>query len=114
MVVPFRGSGRRQQVSTEGGLAPRWRRDGRELFYFSPGGTLMAVPVGAGPDRGAAQPRALFALAGRQGNSWASGVTTSVFKYDVDARGERFLVGVAQAGPPPIVMAVGWQATRED
>ena len=114
VVAPFRRSGRRQQVSTAGGLAPRWRKDGRELFYFTPGGTLMAVPLAAGPDRDTAPPRALFTLAGRQGNSWASGVTTSVFKYDVDARGERFLVGVAQAGPPPIVVAVGWQANRKD
>ena len=33
------------QVSSQGGLQPRWRSDGRELFYLTPDGTLMSVPV---------------------------------------------------------------------
>ena len=34
--------------------------------------------------------------------------------YDVDARGERFLFSLAMEGPPPILIAVGWEpAARE-
>ena len=36
-------------VSRGGGSAPRWRGDGRELFYLAPGGKLMAVDVITGP-----------------------------------------------------------------
>ena len=33
------------QVSTAGGIYPRWRRDGRELYYLAPTGALMAAPI---------------------------------------------------------------------
>ena len=33
------------QISTAGGSRPRWRRDGRELYYVTADRTLMAVPV---------------------------------------------------------------------
>ena len=37
--------GERMLVSTGGGVQPRWRRDGRELFYVAPDARLMAVPI---------------------------------------------------------------------
>ena len=49
-VQPFPGPGGKWQVSTDGGIAPRWRRDSKELFYIAPNGKLMAVPIRA-PDR---------------------------------------------------------------
>jgi Tol biopolymer transport system component len=36
------------QISTAGGIQPVWRRDGKELFYLAPDGTLMAVPTTLG------------------------------------------------------------------
>jgi hypothetical protein len=39
------GKGLRVQVSAAGGTLPRWRTDGKELFYVTPAGDLMAVPV---------------------------------------------------------------------
>ena len=39
----------RWQVSTGGGTRPLWARNGRELFYLGPAGSLMAVPVQPGP-----------------------------------------------------------------
>jgi serine/threonine protein kinase/Tol biopolymer transport system component len=56
------------QISNDGGDRPRWRRDGRELFYMTPDGRLMAVPMvpGAGlPDGPAVQ---LFDT--QMGSSW--------------------------------------------
>jgi serine/threonine-protein kinase len=46
-VVPYPGPGGKWQVSTDGGTAPRWNRNGRELFFRS-GAKLMAVDVDAG------------------------------------------------------------------
>jgi hypothetical protein len=109
VIAPLLGPGRRQQVSTGGGLAPRWRRDGRELFYVSPSGRLMAVDLGPAPGGDAATPRQLFALPGGPG-LWESSELTAGIRYDVDARGERFLFSLAMQGPPPIVVAVGWEA----
>ena len=44
-VQPFPGPGGKRQISTAGGASPRWRPDGRELFYLSPDATLMAAPI---------------------------------------------------------------------
>ena len=41
----FPGGGGSWQISAGGGVEPRWRPDGKELFYVSPNGTLMAVPL---------------------------------------------------------------------
>jgi eukaryotic-like serine/threonine-protein kinase len=46
-VAPFPATGAKWQVSTTGGIYPRWRRDGKELFYRSPDNKLMAASVDA-------------------------------------------------------------------
>ncbi len=48
-VQTFPLSDRKWQVSTDGGYEPRWRSDGREIYYLSEDRKLMAVSVGAGP-----------------------------------------------------------------
>jgi Tol biopolymer transport system component/predicted Ser/Thr protein kinase len=95
---PVDGGGERIRVSSAGGEMPRWRRDGKELFYLSATGEIMAVPLRQvrGPEPGA--PSALFRLEG------------SVRDYDVDASGQRFLVNSAQEDPAPIAVLVNWPA----
>jgi len=44
-VEPFRRRGEKLRVSSNGGGQPRWRGDGKELFYLSTDGQLMAVNV---------------------------------------------------------------------
>jgi Tol biopolymer transport system component len=44
-VAPFPASGRKHQVSTAGGALPRWRPNGKELFYVAPDNRLMAAEV---------------------------------------------------------------------
>ncbi len=81
----FAGPGRKWVVSLDGGSAPRWRRDERELFYLR-GSQLMAVTVrldGDTPVFGAA--RALFDDAAF---SWSG---ADLFRYDVAADGQRFI-----------------------
>jgi serine/threonine protein kinase len=61
-VLPFPGPGGKWQVSTAGGADPRWRRDGRELYYVAPDGRLMAVSIQVGADGRALSPGSPVAL----------------------------------------------------
>jgi Tol biopolymer transport system component len=104
-------AGGKWMVSKGGGGHPRWRRDGRELFYVSPELQMMAVDVGPSPTFHADIPKALFRapIRGGQGDS---GVT----RYDVAANGQRFLINAVgiEANPEekasPITVVLNWQA----
>ena len=54
------GGGEKRRLSPEGGRRPRWRRDGKELYYIAPGGFLMALPVAVGSQLEAGAPVPLF------------------------------------------------------
>jgi len=75
------------QVSRGGGREPRWRGDGKEIFYLNPSGMLTAVPVQAGETFSTGAPTPLFQVLGRAPIS-----STDVFSYDVSKDGTRFLV----------------------
>jgi eukaryotic-like serine/threonine-protein kinase len=75
------------QVSRGGGTEPRWRADGKEIFYISPSGMLMAVPVNGEATIATGRPAPLFQIHGR-----ASISSTDTFTYDVAKDGKRFLV----------------------
>jgi serine/threonine protein kinase/Tol biopolymer transport system component len=84
-VQAFPKSGEKFPISIAGGVQPRWRSDGKELFYVSQDAKLMAVSVNtsAGFEHGA--PTTLFDVV----------VTSNVivgFDYIVDGNGERFLI----------------------
>jgi Tol biopolymer transport system component len=87
---PVAGGGK-WQISKDGGWFPRWRRDGRELFYYTPDERFMAVPVRSGTrlDVGAAVP--LFEAHVLNGAINAGG---SRIQYDVARDGQRFLLNV--------------------
>src|SRR5439155_9030358 len=46
----FPTPGRRWRVSADGGVQPRWRGDGKELFFLAPDNRLMAAPIRLSPD----------------------------------------------------------------
>ena len=95
-------------VSSNGGVQPRWRRDGKELFYIATDGTLMAVDVKTAPAFERGNPHALFDPQIRDG-----GTTQLVFRYDVAPDGQRFLVnteGQAETVAEPITVVLNWQA----
>jgi Tol biopolymer transport system component len=75
------------QVSRGGGTEPRWRGDGKELFYIGPTETLMAVPIATSGTFSSAEPTPLFQIRGRAPIS-----STDLFTYDVTKDGQRFLV----------------------
>jgi Tol biopolymer transport system component len=99
-VRPFTGasgaanSAGQWQVSTTGGISPRWRRDGKELYYIAPDGSLMAVPTEIqGTAFEAGRATALFPTRIVFGGMSPSGVLP---EYDVAPDG-RFLINTVQA-----------------
>ena len=94
----------KRPVSTNGGYEPRWRADGRELYYLSSDRKLMAVDVGPGPSFGT--PKLLFQTQIR------AGVTSLRTHYVPSRDGERFLVNTAlDIAPSPITVVVDWPAS---
>jgi len=63
-VKSFPDGARQWQLSTSGGIAPIWRGDGREIFYTTLDGTIMAVPVSTASGFRAGAPEPLFSMAG--------------------------------------------------
>jgi eukaryotic-like serine/threonine-protein kinase len=49
-IRPFPGPGGQWQVSTEGGIWARWRRDGKELYYIAPDARMMSVAITSNGD----------------------------------------------------------------
>jgi Tol biopolymer transport system component len=102
-VVPFGHGGGKWEVSTGGGVFPRWSRNGKELFYLSLDRELMSVEIS------------------EQAGSPAIGKVTPLFPvkpisggrpYDVNADGKKFIIDT-QAEPKtsePLTLVVNWPA----
>jgi hypothetical protein len=98
------------QVSTSGGSQPRWRRDGKEIFYIGLDGKLMAAPIQLDSERQSVDVgtvAALFptrivggALPGQRRH-----------QYEVSADGQRFLINTAvdESAPSPITLILNWK-----
>src|ERR1700690_1404733 len=100
-VTSFPNATGKWQVSRGGGTEPRWRGDGKELFYIAPSGMLTAVPVDAQSEFATGTPMPLFQIHGRAPIS-----STDVFTYDVAKDGQRFLVNryVKPEHVPPLTI----------
>jgi serine/threonine protein kinase/Tol biopolymer transport system component len=109
-VSPFPSVNGKWQVSSAGGQEPRWRQDGKELFYLSAEGKMMAAAVTAGTSFEAGSPVALFQTHPRQPVS-----ASDVFSYDVSGDGQRFLIlsKVDEANPAPLSVLLNWAAEME-
>jgi Tol biopolymer transport system component len=95
------------QISTAGGELPRWRRDGKELFYHY-GSTFFAVDVKTdGASFEAGIPRPLFDAAAVSG----IGGTVGTAPFVVTRDGQRFLVlaPVEKEGKEPVEVVVNWR-----
>lgn len=106
-VQSFPPSGARWQVSTNGGYQPKWRRDGRELFYVGPDKKLMVAQVKTEGNRfEVGAPQTLFEM--RIGNLPLTG---SPF-YDVTRDGRRFIASTAveETAPTPMTVLLNWNA----
>jgi Tol biopolymer transport system component len=101
-VVTFPAIDQKRQLSTAGGVQPRWRRDDRELYYLAPDGAMMAVEFS--PTVESAAPRPLF----------NTGLDADPFRdqYAVSPDGERFLIQLpAREGTEmPVTVVMNWTA----
>jgi dipeptidyl aminopeptidase/acylaminoacyl peptidase len=93
------------QVSTGGGEQPRWRSDGKELFYLSSDYKMMAVSATTGANFNAGTPVALFQTTPRQPVA-----STDIFVYDVSRDGQRFLINtpLRQGDTSPMTVVLNW------
>jgi eukaryotic-like serine/threonine-protein kinase len=113
-VQPFPSADNEIRISTAGGEQPRWRGDGKELFYQRPDQKIASVAItttaGPKPALKAGTPVTMF-------DAHSSIPNNFTFNYDVSADGKRFLVsadgGVASSSAPstpPLTVRVNWNA----
>ena len=109
-VRPFTADGKiggdRKRVSRNGGMQPKWRGDGKELFYIADDGQMMSVAVLAGgPEFEYGAAKALF-------KTRMQARARLFHEYDVTADGQRFLIGTligeSKAAPPKVIL--NWAA----
>jgi serine/threonine protein kinase len=100
-VRPFDGAAEAIQISTAGGITPRWRRDGTELYYLAPDGNMMAVVVQDGAGFHVGNPAHLFHV---------ELARDDFAQYDVSADGQRFLVNTGTAQVLAVTVDVNWTA----
>jgi Tol biopolymer transport system component len=90
------------RVSKDGGAFPKWRADGKELYFSGPNQTVMAVEVSANSTFQAGIPKSLFKLPAGSGNLTVTG------------DGRRFLAAlpVPQQATQvtPITVVLNWEA----
>ena len=100
VAISFPDASRKIQISNAGADSPRWRADGREIFFWAADGKVMAVEVQPGPDLRLGSARALFDLP-----SGARG-------WEVSPDGQRFLVNlpVVESNSVPLSLVVNWTA----
>jgi eukaryotic-like serine/threonine-protein kinase len=93
------------QVSTAGGSQPRWRGDGKELFYLASDSKIMAVPITGGTNFDSGSPVPLFQAVPRE-----MGATSELAEYDVARDGQRFLVNTQVRDPEtqPMSVILNW------
>jgi len=99
-VQPYPATGAKWQISRDGGLWPRWRRDGTELYWLEEDGTLMAAKVRAEPAFEWGIPQPLF----------ETGIMSAATRYAVSGDGKRFLVSVPVEAEDiePLTLVQNW------
>jgi len=87
------------RISEGGGIAPRWGRDGRELLYLTPDGSVMSIEMDASGQFRPSAARRLFK------------VQSTIPEWAMTRDGARFLFAVPVSPPPPFNIVQDWQAT---
>lgn len=92
-------SGGKWLISKGGGVQPRWRDDGKEIFYYSPALQQMAVDVNVGTTFVPGTPKPLFNI-------------PLLSPGDVTGNGKRFIYPTAEGSnaPSPFIVVTNWQA----
>jgi Tol biopolymer transport system component len=98
-VQPFPANGAKWQISKGGGDSPKWRHDGKEIFFLDAANKLMAVEVKTDATIQPGTPRALF-------DAYRA-------RFAVTRDGQRFLIPARPtegAGPEPVTVMINWTA----
>jgi len=96
----YNGSAVRHQVSNQGGIFPRWSRDGREIF-FQNAGSLWSAPVRTSPTFSSEPPQKIFDI---PEDIWSD-------YYDVSPDGQKFVMvqrDPLELHPLDLVIVPGW------
>ncbi len=105
VVQPFPVPTGKWQVSTGGGIQPRWRADGKELYFIAPDGKLMAASItAAGATFSTGTPVPLFPV------GLVPGLGANNQQYAVSRDG-RFLINqrVETSTTAPITLLLNWK-----
>lgn len=95
---------RKMRVSSEGGHSPRWRADGRELFYMSLDRAIMSVVFQPGAAPSASVARRLFLTTVGNSNGQAN--------YDVSGDGQRFLLSAVTREADALQALLNWTQVK--
>jgi eukaryotic-like serine/threonine-protein kinase len=108
MIAAFPSGDSQRQVSTNGGIQPKWRGDGKELYFVAPDQSLMAASVTLGSTIQIGIPEKLFAT--RMRSSLASGYIRN--EYVPAADGQKFLIDHHPGAPPSssATVVINWMA----
>jgi serine/threonine protein kinase len=106
-VTSFPDARGKWQVSNGGGDQPKWRGDGKELFYLSPEGKIMATSVTTGANFDAGPSTVLFQANPREGLA-----TSEQVSYDISKDGQKFLINTQQkqGDAMPMSVVLNWSA----
>jgi Tol biopolymer transport system component len=109
---PFPGPGGKVQISTNGGAQPRWRHDGKEIFYIAPDNSLMSVPIHVSTRGDSLEPGPAVALF--RSRIVANAVAGGKQEYAVTRDGQRFLAVAAtgDTAASPITILLNWKPPR--
>jgi Tol biopolymer transport system component len=94
------GAGEKRRISPAGGRRPRWRHDGKELYYIAPGDSVMAVAVTPGARWQSSAPALLFRS------------DTEIENWDAVPDGSRFLIStpLEKLRESPLRVILNWPA----
>jgi hypothetical protein len=108
-VRPFPAADGEWAISVAGGEQPRWRGDGKELFFIAADGKMMSASAkplaGAKPSFDAATPVVLF------DSHIALSPNNDLIDYDVTADGKRFFINTTGGTSPPLTVVKNWNAS---
>jgi len=102
---PFPGPGGAVRVSTGAGAWPRWRQDGREIFYMAEDRKLMSAEIKAGLQLEVGKVRPLL-------EARTAGDPLLESEYDVTRDGQRFLVNtpIGEKAVSSVTLVLNWTA----
>ena len=106
-VRPFPGPGGQYQISSGGGVQPRWQRDGKELYYIAPNGDLMSVRIEEAANALVpGKPTPLF-----RARLWGGGSNAVTNQQYAVSRDGRFLMNITadSGGSSTITILMNWK-----